>query len=158
MSIFWINGLKYYKVCFYCMSKLRTTKMYWNWGAGHFLLLHMKLFFKRKISQELVSLPHSLTDFWRKIFRTFSHLTKFHCLIPFISWYIGQYMYWNYLLSSLWRHKFEITLAFLSCRVFTYLISLNKHPSTTLNFQIRPPLECVPSSPSLQKKKLVEIF
>ena len=36
----------------------------------------------------------------------FYHLTRFHCLIAFSSWDIGQYVYWNYLLLSLWRHKF----------------------------------------------------
>ena len=34
------------------------------------------------------------------------YLTKFHCLVTFTSWDIGQYVYCNYLLTWLWRHKF----------------------------------------------------
>ena len=33
-------------------------------------------------------------------------LTKFYCLAAFTSWDIGQYVYCNFLLTSLWRHKF----------------------------------------------------
>ena len=33
-------------------------------------------------------------------------LTKFHCLLAFTSCDIGQYVYCNYLLPSLWHHKF----------------------------------------------------
>ena len=33
-------------------------------------------------------------------------VTKFHCLIAFTSWDIGQYVYCNCLFSRMWRHKF----------------------------------------------------
>ena len=33
-------------------------------------------------------------------------LTKFHCLIVFTSWVIGQYVYCKYFLTRLWCHKF----------------------------------------------------
>ena len=36
---------------------------------------------------------------------TFYQLTKFHCLIAFTSPNIGQYVYYNCLLTRLWRHK-----------------------------------------------------
>ena len=36
----------------------------------------------------------------------FYYLTKLHCLVPFTSWDIGQYMHYNYLLTRSWRHKF----------------------------------------------------
>ena len=36
----------------------------------------------------------------------FYYLTKFHCLAAFTSWDIGQYVYCNCLLSTLWHHKF----------------------------------------------------
>ena len=55
----------------------------------------------------LVSLTHFPHSFWRKIsLLMFYYLTKFHCLVTFTSWDIGQYVYCNYLLTWLWRHKF----------------------------------------------------
>ena len=36
----------------------------------------------------------------------FYYLTKFHCLVAFTSWDIGQHLYCNYLLTRLWRHGF----------------------------------------------------
>ena len=36
----------------------------------------------------------------------FYYLTKFHCLVAFTSWDIGQYVYCNCLLTRLWRYKF----------------------------------------------------
>ena len=35
-------------------------------------------------------------------------MIKFHCLTFLTSWDILQYVYCNYLFSSLWRHEFEI--------------------------------------------------
>ena len=62
----WINSLKFYTSCFYCMpssapskyieTKLRTTCIYLN------------SFLKTKRGLELVSLCHFPHDFWRKIF------------------------------------------------------------------------------------------
>ena len=43
----------------------------------------------------------------------FYKLTKFHCLIPFTSRDSGQYVYYDCLLTRMWRHKFEISLTFL---------------------------------------------
>ena len=36
----------------------------------------------------------------------FGYLTKFHCLVVFTSWDIGQYVSCNCLFTRLWRHKF----------------------------------------------------
>ena len=49
-----VTSLNIYKICFYCMSKLRTTKIYWNVGADHLLFCHAKLFQKIKRGLELV--------------------------------------------------------------------------------------------------------
>ena len=67
-TYFWINSLKFYTVCFYCMLiwgqlkfseiKLQTICFY----------LMKTLFKKKKRGLELVSLPHFLYDFWRKMF------------------------------------------------------------------------------------------
>ena len=35
----------------------------------------------------------------------FYYPTNFHCLVAFISWDIWQYLYFNCLLTRLWRHK-----------------------------------------------------
>ena len=66
---------------FFCMSKSRTTKVYWHLGTGHLVLLRMNLF---KITKclKLVSLSH------------------------FSAWNdIGQYLYCNCFFLILWRHK-----------------------------------------------------
>ena len=66
---------------------------------------------KTKRSLELVSLTHFLRDFRRKILfilHFFNWPNLIAWLIAFTSWVIGQYTYCNYLLLSLWRHKFWI--------------------------------------------------
>ena len=61
----WINRRRFCTVCFYCMqswgrieTKLQTT----------FFYPHIRLFKKIKRGLGLVSLPHFLHNFWRKIF------------------------------------------------------------------------------------------
>ena len=105
----WINSLKLYTVWFYCMSKLRTNRIYWNWGADHLLLPHIKFFWKTKRGLETI-LPASFSaEILKKNIPivTFRYLTNFHCLVAFTSWGIGQYMFRNCLLTRLWRHKFR---------------------------------------------------
>ena len=53
----WINNTKFYTVSFYCMFKLRTTKIYLNQSADHLILCHINLFRERRKSLELISLP-----------------------------------------------------------------------------------------------------
>ena len=62
---------------------------------------YIKLFYKTKKDLKLVSLPHFLHDFWRRIFI----VTEFRCLTVFIFWDIWQYVYCNCLFPSLWSHK-----------------------------------------------------
>ena len=59
-AYFWISSPNFFTVCFYCMSKSRTTKIYYNEGTNHLRLPHTKLFQKRSL--ELVSRPHFLHD------------------------------------------------------------------------------------------------
>ena len=59
-----INSLKFYTICFYCMSRSRTNKyietmVLTTWSY--------KVFFKKR-GLKLPSLPHFLHDFGRKIF------------------------------------------------------------------------------------------
>ena len=64
---FWINSLKFYTVCFYCMP---------NWGLSKYIETKLrvicfyldKAFLETKRGLELVSLLHFLHDFWRKIY------------------------------------------------------------------------------------------
>ena len=47
-------------------------------------------------------------------------LTKFHYLIAFTSWDIGQHVYYNCLFSRLWRHKFWNKPIFLTKSFYTW--------------------------------------
>ena len=98
----WTKSLKFYTVCFYRMpswgllkyieTKLQTTCFY---------LTHTHTHKKKK------SLPPSFSEWFLKkniSLVIFYYLTKFHCLAAFTSWDIGQYMYYNCLLTR-WRHK-----------------------------------------------------
>ena len=50
----------------------------------------------------IVSLPHFVYDFSRKMFLMFLYLlTKFHCVIAFTSRDIDKYVYYNCLLTRL---------------------------------------------------------
>ena len=53
---------------FLLYDSLRAIEIYWNQGADHLLLPHIRLFQKIKRGLEPVSLPHFLDNFWRKIF------------------------------------------------------------------------------------------
>ena len=64
----WINSLKFYIVCFYCMP---------SWGLSIYIETTLQTacfylissFFKKvKRGLELVSQPHFLYSFWRKLF------------------------------------------------------------------------------------------
>ena len=68
-AFFWINSLNAYTFFFYCMT---------NWGlpkyietklqAAYFYLTFIKSSYQTRRCLKLVSLPHFLDDFWRKIF------------------------------------------------------------------------------------------
>ena len=60
-----------------------------------------KSFLKNKI-RSWASLPASFSV----LYVIFYYLAKFYCLVAFTSWDIGQYVYCNYLLIRMWRHKF----------------------------------------------------
>ena len=49
----WINSLKCYKVCFYCMSKSRSPKIYEKEVSDQLYLLYIRLF-KNKTKQKEV--------------------------------------------------------------------------------------------------------
>ena len=41
----WMTSLMFYTIHFYCISKSKTTKIYWSEGSNHFLLVHIKVSF-----------------------------------------------------------------------------------------------------------------
>ena len=87
----------------------------------HLLSLYVKFFFKTKRSGMI---------FEEKNFSRFILLNLVYpCLIAITAWYIGQYVYCNYLFSNLWRHKFEINFSFL-IKPFSYMF---KKPGQNLN-------------------------
>ena len=53
----------------------------------------------------------------------FYYLTKCHCLVAFTTWGIGQYVYCNYLVTFLWRHKFWKYPYLLIKSFFLYIIN-----------------------------------
>ena len=81
-----------------CQTMLKTTCLY----------LILSFFRKIKRGLELVSLPHFLHNFWRKIFLLLWSINR----VGFIAWLLllaeifGQYVYCNCLLTRLWRHGF----------------------------------------------------
>ena len=92
----WINSPKFYTDCFYFMTswglskqveiKLQTTCFYLIYS------LNKK---QKKISPWFLKKNISLVTFYK--------LTKFHCLVAFTLWEIGQYVYCNDLLIRLWH-------------------------------------------------------
>ena len=96
-------------ICFYCML---------SWGPWKYnepepqkllkLLPHAILINKKRSG---TSLPASFSArFFKKNISLviFYYLTKSHCLVVFTSWDIGQFVYYSYLLTSLWGQKFCI--------------------------------------------------
>ena len=63
----WINNLKFYTVCFYCMASWRLSKYNKTKLQTTCFYLILSSFLKNK-GLELVSLPHFLHHFWRKTF------------------------------------------------------------------------------------------
>ena len=67
----WISSLNFIQFVF-IICQVKEYRNVLKLTADHLLLFHVKLFSKRKRGMELVSLPHFLHDFWRKIFLLYS--------------------------------------------------------------------------------------
>ena len=85
----WINRLKCYKICFFlvCPSRgIPKKKLKLRCWPLAFTLPYLKLFWKAKRGLELVSIPHFLLDFWRKLFLT----------LHFVNWpnFIASWLPW----------------------------------------------------------------
>ena len=68
----------------------------------------IQTFLKKRKRSGTVFLAHFLHDFFKKIISIviLYYLTKFDWLAAFTLWDIGQYVYYNCLLTRFWRHKF----------------------------------------------------
>ena len=97
----WVNRMKFLAVCIYCMHKSRTNKMYWKKVVDRLLLLHKKVLNIKKRSETCLSTSFSAWFLKKNISPfLFYYMTKLHHSS------IWHYVYCNYLLSSLWIHKF----------------------------------------------------
>ena len=103
---FWITILKFYKVCFHCIPSWGLTEYLSNRPLA-FTSYKVFFFLKKKKRRVGTNLSASFSALFLKkniSLGTFYYRTKFHSVVAFTSWDIGQYVYC--LLTSLWRHKF----------------------------------------------------
>ena len=121
------------------LFKWRAIKLCWNEAADHLLLPHIKFFLRNK-KRSGTSLPVYFSGWFLKksiYLVILYYFTKFHCLVVFISWGIGQYMYRDCLLTKLWCHDFKINLILLIKLFFLYskkFITKTKTPSEKKSF------------------------
>ena len=111
----WINSLKFYTVCFYCMAswgllKYIETKMQTNYF--HLILSLLK---KIKRGLELVILPHFPHNVWRKIFLVLCSISwpNFSVWLPLICEILGNICVGNVCEPGCDVMHFEVNLIFL---------------------------------------------
>ena len=103
----WINSLKFYTVCFF-ICQVEGYRNILKLSCKTLAFASYIVFLKNKMRSG-TSLPVSFSAWFLKkiIFLVISYyLTKFHCLVAFTLWDIGQYVYCSHL--RLWCHKFWI--------------------------------------------------
>ena len=99
-----VNSLQFYTFCFFHMpswglllyteTKFQTTCFYSNKQINLFLFLKKS--------------PCLIYCIIENIYIVIlCYVTKFHCLVDFALWDIGQYVYCSCLLTRLWLHKFS---------------------------------------------------
>ena len=89
-----MKKIKFYTVCFYCMTKSRIKVLT--------ICIYLKQGSLKKPRWPGTSLTTSLKK-KRKI--TLYSIFSFNCLIDLTSWAIGKYVYCNCLVSGFWLHK-----------------------------------------------------
>ena len=100
----WISILKFYTFCFYCLPSWGLSKMV----ETKLLQTSYKAFLKKNKRRSGTSLPAFSAWFLKKnnFVVIFYNLTNSKYLALFTSWDISQYVYCNYLLNRLRRHRF----------------------------------------------------
>ena len=108
----WINGLKFYRVCFYFMASSGLSKyIETNLQTTCF---HLILSFLKKITRglELVSSSHFPHDFWRKIF----------LLLYSSNW--PNFIVWLTLLCEIFRNMCIAIVCKLGCDAMNCVVKL----------------------------------
>ena len=93
---------------FLSYAKLRGLSKNMKLSSTPIAFISYKAFLQNK-KRSGTSLPASFSIWFVKknlSIVIFYYLTKFHCLVVFTSWDIGQYVQCNCFLIRLWRHKF----------------------------------------------------
>ena len=92
--------LKYYRICFWCMFKLRLPKFSKTKVLTNCFYLIKDLFKKQK-RLELISLPHCLHDFWKIFLRLcFINWPNFIDWLPLLLQILGKRC-WDLLPNSI---------------------------------------------------------
>ena len=107
-AFLWINITKFYIFSSYCLPSWGLSKLTETKPKRLLAFTSNKAFLKKK-KRSGASLPVLLSAWFLKknIFLVILvYLTKFQCLVAFISWDIGQYVYCNSFLTRLWGNKF----------------------------------------------------
>ena len=102
-TLIWLCSRFFYTVCFHCVA---------SWGLSKYIGTKLqsicsKLFQKVKKGLELVSLPHFLHDFLKKIFLLFYSINRpnFIVRLPLLREILSNICF-NCFWTKLWRHKF----------------------------------------------------
>ena len=111
----WINGLKFYTASFYYMPSWEPSKYIsgiYYLNIYNLILLCIKVFQnnknlkEQKRDLELVSLPHFLHDFYRKIILLYSiPWANLIAWLPLLCGILSNLCIVNVFFTRLWRHK-----------------------------------------------------
>ena len=109
-----INGRKFHTVLFFLYVQVENYQNIMKLRYWPFAFISYEAFLKRSFwKQKIVSLPHFLHGFCRKIFLMWCLLTdqiSLHDRLYFLShWSICV---WQLSLTRLWRHNLKLTLSF----------------------------------------------
>ena len=96
----WVNNLKFYEVCFYCMTIWQPSNIL-QLSRRPLAFTSYNVFFWEKSPRP--SLPSSFSAWFLKkniYLIIFYEMTKFRCLVVFTLWDIGQHVYCNYYVNQ----------------------------------------------------------
>ena len=128
----WINSQNFYIQFVFIVCQDEGYQNILTLSCRPLAFTSYRAFLKNK-KRSRTSLPASFSAWFLKkniSFAIVNYLTKFHCLVTFTSWDIGQYVYCHCLLTSLRRHKFWNWPYLLNHAVFS---AWSKHQDKNLN-------------------------
>ena len=120
----WINNLRFYAICFYCMSNSRAIKLYWSWAGDHLLCCYIKAFQKkkRKKKRPSTSLPTLFCAWFLKKIVSYLHSIKwpkFIICLSFLVEILGSMCIVIICYSGCQVINFEVNLIFPVIHLFT---------------------------------------